>query len=411
MSMASAPAPEAESRTEYSAKRAADWYELFFDLVFVVVIAIAVGIIEHDQSLWTVFSFALLLFPLWWAWANLMVTNNLFGEKFPAMGPLIIAAMPGPAAMAIAISEGIENFGWLYAIGAAWIRLVLLVMWLLPIRAGYSSASAWRPISYNLATAILWLASVFLFDELRYLLWAAAVVLEIALLAWRSSASHEIYDRASISHALDRIGLFMVIVVGEAVYLSVTGLAARLTAAGAAAALAGFVICALLVRAFFRWGVSTTETGLEIAQRSGAFGALRDVVMYLPFVLILGLTFVAASIGVSVKEASEPLPTGVLILLALGLAMFYITNALIGVRLGRPLSRILMLLIPALLLPAIAVFGGSGLPAWVTVALAAFALVLIEALSLFMSKGAKSRALEPELRSGENSRSAPDAVA
>lgn len=391
-SMTSVPTPQVEAHSGRSEKRAADWYELFFDLVFVVVIAIAVGIIEHDQSLLTVLGFALLLFPLWWAWANLMVTNNLFGEKFPAMGFLIIAAMPGPAAMAIAISEGIDGFGWLYAVGAAWIRLVLLVMWLVPIRAGYSSASAWRPISYNLATAILWLVSVFVFDELRFLLWAAAVVLEIALLVWRSSASHEIYDRASISHALDRIGLFMVIVVGEAVYLSVTGLAATLTVEGAAAAFAGFVICALLARAFFRWGVSTTETGLESAQKSGAFGALRDVVMYLPFVLILGLTFVAASIGISVREASAPLPLGVLILLTLGIAMFYLTNALIGVRLGRPLSRILMLLIPALLLPAIAIFGGASLPAWITVALAALALVLIEALSLAMSKGTKARA-------------------
>ena len=48
---------------------------------------------------------------------------------------------------------------------------------------------------------------------------------EVLLLAVRSSFAHEIYERASVSHALERVGLFIVIVIGEAVYLSVTGLA------------------------------------------------------------------------------------------------------------------------------------------------------------------------------------------
>ncbi len=37
------------------------------------------------------------------------------------------------------------------------------------------------------------------------------------LLAIRSRFSSEIFDRASVSHSLERIGLFVVIVIGEAV--------------------------------------------------------------------------------------------------------------------------------------------------------------------------------------------------
>jgi low temperature requirement protein LtrA len=378
-----------------SPRRAADWYELFFDLVFVVVVAVAVHLIEVDPGVGTIALFVLLLFPLWWAWVNLTATNNLFGARFPAMGAFVVAAMPGPAAMAIAIAGGMESFAWLYAAGAGWIRLVLLVMWLVPRRAAQSSVPTWRPFAYNLATAAIWFGSIAVPAPYQYLLWAIAVAGEIALLAWRSSFSHEIYGRASVSHALDRIGLFVVIVIGEAVYLAVTGLAAHPTAAGAVAALFGFAVCALLARAFFRWGAPTAEAGLEAAQRRGAYGALRDVVMYLPFLLVVGLTFVAASIGTAVEEALEPLPLGFRVLLAIGLALFYLTNALIGFRLGRRTSRILLLLVPGVLLPAIACLTSGGLPAWATVALVALALLALEVVSRGLQRLAASSPPQP----------------
>ncbi|MBX3091159.1 MAG: low temperature requirement protein A [Cryobacterium sp.] len=367
-------------------RRTADWYELFFDLVFVVVVAVAVTLIEVDPSIDTVLVFILLLFPLWWAWVNLMVTNNLFGARFAVIGALVVASMPGPAAMAVAIAGGIDHLAWLYAAGAAWIRLVLLIMWLIPRKKAASSISPWRTVAYNLVTAAIWLVSILVPAPWNYVMWAVAVAGEMALLALRSRFSSEIYDRASISHSLERIGLFIVIVIGEAVYLAVTGIAAHPTVEGGAAALFGFVVCALLARTFFRWGIPTAEAGLESAQLDKSYGALRDVVMYLPFLLVVGLTFVAASIGISVERAGEPLPLAVRLLLAAGIGILYLTNALIGVRLKRRVSRILTLLVPGLVLPAIASLGSGGLAAWVTVLLVAIALLLLDLMSLWLGR-------------------------
>jgi low temperature requirement protein LtrA len=369
-------------------RRAADWYELFFDLVFVVVVAVAVTLIEHSPTLGTVVVFVLLLFPLWWAWVNLMVTNNLFGRRFSLIGMLVVAAMPGPAAMAVAIAGGIESFAWLYAVGAAWIRLLLLVMWLVPRKKAASSISPWRTVAYNLVTAAIWLVSIAVPAPYNYLLWAVAVLGEMALLALRSRFSSEVYDRASISHSLERIGLFIVIVIGEAVYLSVTGLAEHPTVEGGAAALFGFVACAMLARAFFRWGIPSAEAGLEVAQKARSYGALRDVVMYLPFLLIIGLTFVAAAIGLSVEDAAEPLPLAVRVLLATGVGVIYLTNAAIGLRLGRSPSRIAILLIPGILLPALASLASGGLAAWVTMLLVAGSLIVLDVVSLWLERTA-----------------------
>ena len=175
-------------------RRTVDWYEPFFDLVFVVVVAVAVHLIEIDTSIGTVVMFVLLLFPLWWGWVNLMVTNNLYGARLPVIGGLVVAAMPGPAAMAVAIAGGINDDSWLYAAGAAWIRLILLGMWLLARKDPSISISPWRTVAYNLVTATIWLISIAVPAPVNYLLWAVAIGGEIILLAVRSPLASEVYE-------------------------------------------------------------------------------------------------------------------------------------------------------------------------------------------------------------------------
>lgn len=364
-------------------RRPADWYELFFDLVFVVVIAVAAGRIEHDVSVATVGIFTVLFFPFWWAWVNLMLTNNLFGRRFSAIGALLICAMPGPAAMAISMAAGIGAHAWLYALGAAWIRMMVLVMWLIAHHARAISTPLWRVLTYNLSTACMWAVSAVLPGPYRYIVWGVAVAGEVTLLAVRSSVSRDVYERVSIAHGLERVGLFVVIVIGEAVYLSVTELASGPTARGGAAALFGLVICALLARAFFRWGAPTTEAGLTTARSRRSYGAMRDVVMYLPFFLITGLTLIAAAIGIAVAEDGT-LAVSARVVLAAGISVFYLVNALAGLRLGRPLRGIATLVIPGIMLPTAACLLTGALEAWATLAAAALALALLDGLNMVL---------------------------
>ena len=366
--------------------RTVDWYELFFDLVFVVVVAVSAHLIEVDTSALTVLTFVLLFFPLWWAWVNLSVTSNLFGQRYRAIGVLLIAAMPGPAAMAIAISAGIADYAWLYAAGAAWIRLVLLVMWLLPFRSNATRLARWRPFAYNLGTAVIWLASIAVPQPWQFLVWGAAVAVELVLLGARSRNDRSIYSDASIGHALERLGLLVVIVIGEAVYLSVTALAEHLTLPGGAAASFGLVICAVLARAFFAAGAPSAEAGLVSAQRAGSFGVMRDVIMYFPFLIVTGLTLIAASIGISVAHGEAPLELDARIVLAVGVIAFYTANALVGLRLHRPLGPLFALAIPGILLPAAACLLTGALPGWATLASVALAVVLLDRIGAYLGR-------------------------
>ena len=366
-------------------RRAAGWYELFFDLVFVVVIALSARLIEVDPAPLTVLVFVLLFFPLWWAWVNLMLTVNLFVEGSPSLPVALVLSMPGPAAMAIAISAGVDHYAWLYAAGAVWVRLALIVMWLIPRIEQRSSNPFWRVVVYNLVPAALWLGALAAPVPYRYLIWAVALLIEVLLLALPGATSEDIYLRVSVSHALERVGLFVVIVIGEAVYLGVTTLTAHLSVAGGAAAIFGFLVCALLARSFFRFGVPTAEVGLLEAQRSHRFGPLRDSVMYLPFLLVTGLTLISAIIGIAVERGVEPLAFAPRIILFAGAAGFYVTNSIIGIRLRRRISSILLLLVPAILLTAAACLPAE-LPAWVTLALVAVALGILDVLSSLLGR-------------------------
>jgi low temperature requirement protein LtrA len=389
---AGAIAPEHDEGS--TPRRVADWYELFFDLVFVVVIAISAEILEEDTSLGAVLGFLLLLFPLWWAWVNLMVTNNLFGARFASIGALVIAAMPGPAAQGSAHAGGRADQAGRDVAGAGWMRLVLLGMWLVSRAGGASSAPLWRPFAYNLGTAAIWLVSLGIPQPWQYLVWALAVAAEVLLLAVRSRFAYEIYERASVPHALERVGLFIVIVIGEAVYLAVTGLTEHPSLGGGAAALCGFLVCALLARTFFRWGLPTTEAGLSVAQRAQSYGAMRDVIMYLPFFLVAGLTLVAASIGIAVRHPDAALPPGARVLLACGVAVLYLVNAIIGLRLGRRVDGVVALVVPGVLLPVVACLGSGTLAAWATLALVAMALAVLELVNSRL--GARGHAVPHE---------------
>jgi hypothetical protein len=113
---------------------------------------------------------------------------------------------------------------------------------------------------------------------------------------------------------------------------------------------------------------------------------LRDVIMYLPFFLVTALTLIAACIGIAVSDAGAPLPLQVRVLLACGICGFYLVNAIVGLRLGRPVRGIAMLSIPAIVLPALACLLSGAFAAWVTLALAAVALAVLEAVSRMLGR-------------------------
>ncbi|MER7769233.1 low temperature requirement protein A [Kitasatospora sp. NPDC096140] len=369
----------------------AGWFELFFDLVFVVTVAVLAHGLHGDPDAGDFGTFLVLFFPAWWAWANLMVTVNVFGSAAPRMQAVLLGVMPGLGLMAAAAPEGLGDRAWAYALGAAWVRLGLFGIWWGHARHRDNPLPLWRPLAYCLAPAVIWGVSAALPSPERFVLWGLGIALEATLLAVRAGVTATFYERMSIEHLVERIGLFVVIVLGESVFTVVSTLADHFTGASAAAAFLGFAVVAELALAFFRWGTESAARGLDRAQSGGADTAIRDTVMYLPFVLIAGITVLSGALGTAVADPDDHLPPGARWALCGGVLAFYTANAAISLRYGDPARTVLDWYGPSLVLVLAALLPASVLlPAWGAVGVAAAVVLALTALA---AQRVRSRAL------------------
>lgn len=351
--------------------RRADWFELFFDLMFVVMVAVLAERL-HGNPDWRSFAtFFVLFFPAWWAWVNLMVSVNLFGSNGTWNRIMLLVAMPGLGLMAAAAPAGLEDRAWAYAIGAGWVRLVIFGIWWPQVGPQWG-IPAWRPIAYAVVPAVLWIGSAFFPPPARFALWFVAIAWEVMLLAVGSGQSQQTYSRLAVDHLVERIGLFVVIVFGESLFAIVVGLSHHFTLLSAVAALCSFVIVAVLAVIFFQYSTASAERGIARAQSRDARSSLREAVMFLPFVLISGITMLAAALGTAVDEPSHHLPLGTVVGLVSGLVIYYAISAVFEWRLGGTWRAMAPWLAPGLLAPLIVLLPlAFVLPAWGTAVAAA----------------------------------------
>lgn len=358
------------------------WAELFFDLVFVALIATAAHLLVGEPTGQATVVFLIVLFPAWWAWANLMVTSNLFGNNPRRTGALLVAAMPGIAMMTIAMPDALGDMGWLYSAGGALVRLVLFAGWIRPGLDRPQGALVLRAVGYNLVTATLWIVAAFQPAPARVVLWAAAIIIELVMLIVQTGVGNQIYRRLAVSHLVERVGLFVVIVLGESVYLTVMSLQEHLTVEGAVAGIAGFIASGLLARSFFSLALSAAEARLEEAQKTKRYGAMRDSVMLLPFIVIAALTAMAASIGTVVEHPTDELGATARWILQFGVTGFYVASGLVGLRLGEHFMTVLIWQLPGVVLSLAVVALFAAAPGWILMLAVAAGVIVIEAIGM-----------------------------
>jgi low temperature requirement protein LtrA len=343
-------AGEPHAGTHASTPRRANWLELFFDLVMVAFIGqLALGV-HGDPHPAQFLTFAVLFFPAWWAWVNVMLTLNLFGERVTAQIWLMVGiAMFAVGMMAAASSDGLGERAWAYALGNAILRLMLFIAWW---SQGRRNGVPWyRPVLYCGVTAALWTASAIVPPPGRYVLWAIAIGIEVVLLAFLGRESSWLRQALNIEHVTERLGLFVVIVFGESVLAVFAEWSASWTVASGLTAILAFTAIALLAWAFFTYSTDTAERSWRRLHASGNLGALRDTVMYLPFFLVSSIVLLAAGLGTAVADPTEPMPPGASVAVAGGIAVFYGTNALIVLRYRERLRAVVRWAVLGVVLP------------------------------------------------------------
>jgi low temperature requirement protein LtrA len=271
-------------------ERRATWFELFFDLVFVVTIAELGNALASDPSAGGFLRFAGLFVPVWWAWAGFTFYADRFDTDDLVYRLVVLVAMFAIAALATGVHDAFAGDPTVFVLAYVVARVVLVGLYARVVR----SHAPGRPVAsfYGAvfsAGALLWLFSLALPSPWRYAVWGLVLAVELAapIYGWRLVPGAAV-DPA---HMPERFGLLTIIVLGESILAVVLGVSGTSwDAASALAAAGGFVLAAAL------WWTYFDFLDASMVRRSSVAGL---VYMYAHLPLTLGI----ASLGAGVKLA------------------------------------------------------------------------------------------------------------
>lgn len=384
MSSLSLPRPPVASDRDPSR---AHWMELFFDLVFVALVGQLAHGLHVRPSFATLAIFVALFASVWWSWVNLTFVVDVSPQlSARRLSIVMLIAMFAVGALAVAAPEAVGDRAWLFAAGNALLRVLLLVVW---VRMSWANgtASRVRIVAYNGVTAVIWLVSIWLPSPANYALWALAIVIEIVLLTLTSGAwSSLALDRMNVEHLSERFGLLVIIVLGESVLSIVAAVSDAWSIAAGAVGVLGLLLTTGLAWSFFLYGVDAMTSGLEKLLEAGDARGIRDTVGFLPFLLLAGVTAISGALAGAIAHPAEPLPAALAVSLGGGIALFYLTNAIIARRYGDPWRRVLRWAAPAVVLPALLAVAAVWLPAAASVGCGVAILALVVTSSELASR-------------------------
>ena len=192
--------------------RSASFVELFFDLVFVFgVTQVAASIHGHlDWS--TLWRAAIVLALLWWAWTQ--YTWIAGTADFDDLRPRIVMllATAGTFAIAASVQGAWGSDGSRFAVAYFAVMALVAVFFLVLTRGTDRLSGTVIYLAQMMAGSVLVLIGGFVTDDLRPWFWVGAVVVNVV-----SSIVVESFEfDLAASHFAERHGLFVIIVLGEA---------------------------------------------------------------------------------------------------------------------------------------------------------------------------------------------------
>jgi low temperature requirement protein LtrA len=308
--------------------RRVSFLELFFDLVFVVVISqLAHRLAEHPS--WPgVGWFFFLFYSVWSSWLNGTLYHDLHGTNDVSARVFTFTQMLAVAVMAAFVREipGPGSVG--FALGYAANSLVLVILW---FRTGlhdpaHRAGSFPYSLGYLIATA-LFAISAATGEPLRYWLWALALVFQIIGLVvgfrlWTPPASQcgDVVIAVTPS-MIERIGLFVIIVLGEVIIGAVEGMAeiAPIVSGGVTIGLLGVLVAIGLWWIYF-----------DLVSHRAPVSRRTQLWLYLHLPLVVAIAAGGAGVLNTIEHAADAPPDAVRWLLVGSLAVAMVSVAAIA---------------------------------------------------------------------------------
>ena len=306
-------------------ERHASWLELFFDLVFVLAVSKVAAVLVRESDPIGFAKYTALFIPVWWAWIGFTFHADRFESETAEYRILTFAAMLAVASLATTVGgaftpEGSTAFAICYS-------LVLLAL-----VAQYAVTAFLVPLARQLAlqyvfglgtAALVFFASILFEPPAQYVAWAAGVALTLATPFLNLRLARII--PIDHSHLPERLGLFTIIVLGEAVIAVANGAAGvPWTPVHVAVGAFGFAMAACI------WWINFEFVEDDLIKESNLLPRL--IYLYGHFVIVASIVAVGIGVEHSIKEATEPhLHTPALMLLGGGITAYLGVTTIIRV--------------------------------------------------------------------------------
>jgi low temperature requirement protein LtrA len=315
--------PLLRSDEEEGRERRVTWLELFFDLVYVVVVAELTHFLAEHHSWSDVLGFLLLFAAVWWIWLGATIYNDRFETNDVSHRLTTLLLMLPLAALAINVPGALGEASISFALAYAAARAVIVLLW---FRAGWHNPVA-RPMTTRYVvtfscTIVLWLVSTLVPMPFRFALWGACLLIDL-ITPWTTLRFQAQLPRLTTSHLPERFGLFTIIVLGESVAGAIRGAAASHQLTPVTAIAGG--IC--LVLAFSLWWIYFDGLIGQPIKRSGYWSATRG---YLHLPLALALAALAAGVSQVISPPEEGTTVAVTWLICGAVAASLISLGLLG---------------------------------------------------------------------------------
>lgn len=335
--------------------------ELFFDLVFVFAITqLSHTLLEHFTPLGAAQTLLLLL-AVWLVWVyTCWVTNWLDPERIPVR-LMLFALMLAGLVLSTSLPQAFETRGLAFA-GAFVIMQVgrsLFMLWSVRRHSAVNFKNFQRITAWLALSAVFWIAGAFAHGEMRFALWALAVVLECAAPStgfWTPGLGASTTTDWDVEggHMAERCGLFIIIALGESIL--VTGATyGKLdwSAHATAAFLVAFIASVAMWWIYFNIGA---EKGSENISTSSDPGRLARVAYtYIHLLLVAGIVVTAVGDELVLSHPAGHIDMKTALSVLGGPALYLLGNMLFKrIMTARPaLSHMAGLVMLALLVPAV----------------------------------------------------------
>lgn len=253
--------------------RTVSFLELFYDLVYVAVIAQAAHHLSHHISWRGTLDFAIVFALIWIAWLNGTTYHDVHGRPDGRSRTFIFLQMGLLALLAVFTAEAGGEDGKEFAVVYTLYLVVLTWLWYVVRRIDPEEymASTGRYLTGMFAAIAIMATSIFLPDDLRMVAWGLLVVGWVTGMAFYEGRliddGGEDYRLAPTESLIERFGLFTIIVLGEVVVGVVNGISdsdrtPMAVTTGMLAMVLGFA---------FWWSYFDYVGGRRTAERTGAF--------------------------------------------------------------------------------------------------------------------------------------------